>query len=130
MNYTRKYLPKPHNFPAQPIIKLVVKNAANDGFSQTEDFLIDSGADFIMIREQLYNSLNLKRKGELLVTSAHGKTKSQDFSFVTIEVPKFNVSKKLKALKSEATFNLLGRNFLNDFRILLDGLKLEYTIYA
>ena len=88
-------------------------------FNQAAIFLIDSGADFIMINKDLYDSLNLKRVSDLTTIYAGGQREKNEWSYIDIEIPRLNIEKELlQVIKTNASFNLLGRNFLNDFCIV------------
>lgn len=125
------YTPKRRGLPDHPLIEITIKNAADKMFNQTAIFLIDSGADFIMIKKDLYDSLNLRRVSDQTMEVADGQRSTNEWSYVNIEIPRLNIEKELlQAIKTNASFNLLGRNFLNNFCIVLNGLKLEYKMYA
>ena len=132
MKLIDNYTPKPDGWPDQPLIEITIKNSADKTFNQAAIFLIDSGSDLIVIKKDLYDSLNLKRAGDDLTTIyAGGQREKNEWSYVDLEISRLNIEKELlQVISTKASFNLLGRNFLNKFCIVLNGLKLEYTIYA
>lgn len=142
---SKKYTPKNRGLPDAPLVDLIVTNRASPNYQTKATFLIDSGADFTVVGYNLIETLHLEGKGGVPVAGVGTGPKSRKLTKVYLEIPERQLKKSVNAIMIEPenkeqandkktmellSNNYLGRDFLNDFCIVLNGLKLEYTIYA
>lgn len=109
------FLPVQLSFPGQP-------DRAQDVIAK-----VDTGADVSAIPAHLIRSLELRVVGSLLVSGFDGHAQTVESYAVRIEFP----TEKpifLTVLAMDDPYALLGRDALNQFRLLLDGPALTLEI--
>ena len=122
-----------YNQQMSPQAPFVYVTISNTDFSESEDIpgLIDTGADRTLIPNEIISKLNFKVNSEILLT---GFSRSEVTSWKThlahlgirgaelIEIEVVGMSGE--------TYAILGRDFLNHYKITLDGPNLTLNIDA
>lgn len=129
MVFQGDYTPKPGDEPDSPIITVKITNPEDTTKKEKLSFLIDSGASWTVLRGSIYDRMKFQYKGDIpLITAKDTEVEEYEFSFGIIEIPGFfnGLEEKLKIIRMDGAHNLLGRNFLNQFCLVLNGFTLEY----
>lgn len=116
-------------FNPVPQLELLIANSYDSNLITKDTFIVDTGADITLIKKQIFEMLELKIKGDIPIEYADGRVSYNPWSYVYIELSPLNIKERLKAIIQDTdSDNLLGRNFLNKYRVLLDGPNHEFTI--
>lgn len=119
-------------FSPAPVIQINVYNIKS-GKDDTIDFLIDSGADISLIKKDIFTNLGLIKIDEVEFEVAdsdeeENEPKKRDVTELGFKSPELNLTGKLEiAVGKGGETNLLGRDFLNSFHIILNRGK-DFTI--
>lgn len=121
------------NIPG-PVIELTIYNSSEENLITKDIFLIDSGADITVIREQIFDVLDLDICGEvslLGIGNSEDEESSYQTCFVDIEIPQMNFKQRTEvAINRINNDNLLGRDFLSNLKVFLDGPEQKFSIIA
>lgn len=122
--FTWQYTLKGFHFPA-PVLRVNISNV-DTGEGNSEDFLIDSGSDISFIRNEVFSKLKLIIIDEVEFEVADSdddedKLKKRDLTELEIEIPEIKFKGTIEvAIGKKGETNLLGRDFINSFQLLLD----------
>ena len=122
-----KYLSSYQYGPPLPVITLNIVNPRTH-FAISDMFIIDSGADISSIKQELFDLLDLERIGPLEVISATGQHDQRFTSAVRIETPLGNYEPVKVVVEPDTDENLLGRDLINQWKVILDGPNQQMTI--
>jgi len=116
-----------YNGPPVPVIKLKISNPGTQ--SITEDiFLVDCGADMTSIKKEIFDILDLHYSSYTTVSSATGQEDKRFIAIVQIQTP-FGFNEPIEVIiEPKTNENLLGRDLINKWKVLLDGPKQQMTI--
>ena len=123
--YTWQYTTVGFHLPA-PVLRINISNIADQNLNSSEDFLIDSGSDISFIRKELFSTLRLGIVDDVEFEVAdtepgENKIKKRDVTEVKIGIPEINVDGTIQlAIGERGETNLLGRDFLDSFEVLLN----------
>ena len=109
-----------HSDPPAPFLPVQLSRPGQP--DQTHDVMakVDTGADVSAIPTRLIQSLELRAVGSLLVSGFEGQAQMVESYAVRIEFPTAYLA-FLTVLAIDEPYALLGRDALNQFRLLLDG---------
>lgn len=113
--------------PPAPTIRLKIANPSTQAV--TDDiFLVDSGADITLLKKEIFDVLDLEYFGSRRVGGVMGPPQEWPVSWVKVETP-FQTNELIKiTIKPTSDENILGRDVINRWRLLLDGPKRQLTI--
>lgn len=109
--------------PPAPFVQVTVQSPGVDGASRVVPAQIDSAADRSVIPGNLIDDLGLAGVREILIEGLGGQVHRMQTFVVLLQIRDFPpVAVEVVAHASER-FVLLGRDVLNQFRVVLDGPK-------
>jgi predicted aspartyl protease len=115
--------------PPAPVIKLGIASPISPSFL-TEAFLVDSGADMTSIKREIFDILKLEYAGYVKVGGVVGKPEIRQTAVVRIETPLRTVELAEVIVDPNAQENLLGRDIINKWKVLLDGPEQKFSIVS
>jgi len=106
--------------PPAPIIKLKVANP-NTEATTDDDFLVDSGADITLLKKEIFEILDLHYSGSMHISGVLGVPEELPVSWIQVATP-LGTNEFIKvAITPVNDENILGRDVINRWRLLLDG---------
>lgn len=102
-----------------------------DMHSRDYPAIIDSGAEYTSIPIELVDAFSLEQCGEIEVSGTTGQPEVQGIYEINVEFLglAFPLQPCIGGTGPITTeFVLIGRDILNDYRVILDGPKLIFTI--
>lgn len=117
-----------------PLLELTISNCFKENLITKDLFLIDSGADMTVIREQIFDVLDLDICGEVSLLGV-GDSEDEEISyqtcFIDIEIPQIKLKQRTEvAINRINNDNLFGRDFLKYLKVFLDGPEQKFSIVA
>lgn len=113
-NYNRQV------FPAAPFIHVHLSNPAGNRELRDQPAQVDSGADFTVIPQHAVEELQLLPIREITVAGFAGMVSA--ITYAIRATPRQLKPVMVEAVASDGEPHiLLGRDFLNHFRVVLDG---------
>lgn len=109
--------------PAAPFIHVHLSNPSSERELRDAPAQIDTGADFTVIPQNAVDELQLIPIREITVSGFGGLASA--LTYAVRATPRQSTSVMIEALASGGEPHiLLGRDFLNHFRVVLDGPEL------
>ena len=106
--------------PPIPVMELNLLNPVTGSKVQAE-FIIDSGADVTSISASLFDALDLEFSGSYLVSGVTGHEEYRNAAMLCVAVSG-DVSRVIEVIvEHDFAENLIGRDLLNQWRVMLDG---------
>jgi hypothetical protein len=133
MNYNENYSTDDNitSIPG-PLIEVTIANFFNESLITKDVFLIDSGADKTLIRKQIFEVLDLEIYGEVMLRCPTDKETDENLRqtcLIFLEIPQIKMKERFEVvINTDNEENLLGRDFLNYIKLLLDGPNQQFTI--
>ena len=110
--------------PPAPSLKVTVYSVRT---KDVELALIDSGANATAINARLVASLRLQKVGEHRVSGPFGREVVRPFFIIDLDFLGHRY-KSHPAFLSDRPYVIIGRDILNDYRLILDGPKLRFSV--
>lgn len=116
--------------PAAPIIKTKICHPSNRKNKIKIDMQIDSGADMTCLPKFAIKELANLRSGSVKAMDYDGLISVKITKYILLIVEKQDVLLEVIPVDSpiDSPIGLLGRDFLNSYRTVLDGPNLEFDI--
>lgn len=113
--------------PPAPLVNLTVRSPEVPDVFVTAPALIDTGADYSVITQEIFEKLTPLRVGQVYVESFSGEGEIHRLYSVNIEIHEWTFS-QVAVLVSLSDYVILGRDILNSFDLRLNGIdeKLEF----
>ena len=112
--------------PPAPVITVRVYRPYSDSFKEGLG-KIDTGADITVIPDKWVEELSLRPAEIVSVKTFDGRTITKTVYFINLEFHKFNFE-LVKAISLAGKDVLIGRNVLNNVKLILDGKNLDLQI--
>ena len=109
--------------PAAPFVHLLLRNPANGRELTSAPAQIDSAADRTVLPQALVDSLDLAQIGSMLIGGLGGITYTLPTYVVQIGIHDLPVQTVKVVASADEHWTLLGRDILNNVRLVLDGPK-------
>jgi len=115
--------------PPGLLVYIQVSSLESDGVGiETVPALIDTGADQTVLPSDLVDKLGLVAGDQVLIAGVSGAAEMAPTYFVDIALEHMQPMSMIVAAFGSKEYCYLGRDFLNRYRIVLDGPKLKFTI--
>lgn len=116
-----------YNGPPVPVIKLKVSNPGTHSIAE-DTFLVDSGADMSSIKKEIFDILDLQYSSSTKVSGPTGR-EDKRFTAVVRLGSSLGINELIEVIIEPNTDeNLLGRDLINKWKVLLDGPKQQMVI--
>jgi hypothetical protein len=109
--------------PPAPFVQVVLRNPTADSALSTTPAQIDSAADRTVIPGRMVDELQLASVRQIMVEGLGGNVHSLDAFIVLVQIHDLPALAVEVVAHVDESFILLGRDVLNQFRIVLDGPK-------
>jgi len=114
--------------PAGPFVHVAVHRPDGTGESPEWPAQLDTGADMTVISERSVADLKLTRYRDLVIAGFGGTAVSMTTYLIQLTIRQFPPLVVEALTRPEDTYILLGRDVLNNYRIVLDGPQLAVEI--
>jgi predicted aspartyl protease len=120
-NYNRQIIP-----PA-PLVNLIIKSPEDPDIAISAPALIDTGADYSVITQEIFEKLAPLRVGTVYIENFTGEGDTYRLYSVNIEIHDW-LFEQVPVLLGSDDYVILGRDMLNNFDLRLNGIdgKLEF----
>jgi len=130
-DYSRRHIISDNSEPG-PILELTVTNFTDANLTTSDYFLIDTGADITLIREQIFTALELEISGEVFISGVSDKQGGKNEAvtcYILLEIPDIEFKKRIEVVINEQNEdNILGRDILKYLELCLDGPKQKFIL--
>jgi predicted aspartyl protease len=106
--------------PPAPIAEVVISHPVTHRTSNDLIGKLDTGADLTVLPESLIVELDLQSRSSILTRAFDGRLLQRPVYYVRLTM-EGHVLEIVRCIASERSNVLLGRNVLNQFRVILDG---------
>lgn len=113
--------------PPAPFISVRLSHDVHDERTVEINAKLDTGADITAIPSDIVEQLNLRHSGEMAFEDFDGHLFHKDIYAIRIKLPTGQHG-RINVLTIPSDHVLLGRDVINQFRLLLDGPALTLEI--
>ncbi len=113
--------------PPAPLVLVTLRNPRTGQFVADQPAQLDHAADFSVLPDAVIEQLQLNPHGELEAMGLGRRVSVVTTYLVDIELHEFR-HRSVKVNSSDEPFVLIGRDILNQHRVVLDGPRLKLEI--